>query len=551
VPLATNQYRSGGSRNGESNREQVVREMLATAESYVRGMWRYHWRAIGVMWLICLVGWTAVSLLPPVYQANARVFVDTENAIKPLVAGIASTSNVLNEVTIVTREMLSRPNLAEVARLTELDARASTKEEFENLLTSLQERISVEGNRENVFSISYQDADSDKAVAVVDALVKTFVERSLGADRDEAGKAQIFLQNQIAEYEARLTAAENRLADFKRENMAYMPDQRGDYFDRLQFAERALASARAKMRSAEERRSELNRQLEGEEPVFGLVSSGERSSPSAGGYSAAKVRELRLELDELRLQYTDRHPRIRQILDTIDMLEKDAQEQMLAGGDQGSALDSLSQTPLELNPVYQNMRIQLSNTEVEIAALRTELQQQGREVHQLQAMVDAVPQVEAELGRLNRDYGVIKSKYEQLVVQLETANIGEDVEASINDVQFRIIDPTFAATTPVGPKRQLMVIAVFIAAIGAGVGLAFVLDQVHPVFFSERDILSTTGLPVLGAVGLAMTPLEVRLKRNSHARVGFVFVLLLVVFAVAATATDATSPLVRQIVGLV
>ena len=147
-------------------------------------MWRYRWRAVALVWIISIAGWFAVYAMPPVYGASARVFVDAENALRPLLRGIATTSNVLSEVTVVTREMLSRPNLAEVARDTDLDLEAETDEEFEKLLVLLQKRIRIVGNRDNIFSITFQHADRTKAIAVVDSLVNTFIEKSLGADRN-------------------------------------------------------------------------------------------------------------------------------------------------------------------------------------------------------------------------------------------------------------------------------------------------------------------------------------------------------------------------------
>ena len=94
----------------------IVRETLTLVLQILRGMWRYRWRAVLVAWLICLAGWAAVYTMPDQYKANARIYVDTENAIRPLLQGIAMPTDVMSEVAIVTREMLSRPNLAAVAR---------------------------------------------------------------------------------------------------------------------------------------------------------------------------------------------------------------------------------------------------------------------------------------------------------------------------------------------------------------------------------------------------------------------------------------------------
>jgi polysaccharide chain length determinant protein (PEP-CTERM system associated) len=525
---------------------QVVRDLLILIEAHIRGMWRYRWRALIVTWVLFLTGWVGVALVPPVYEASARIYVDTENAIGPLLRGIAPTSNVLNEVTVVTREMLSRPNLAEVARETDLDLRAETAEEFEDLLVDLAKEISVIGSRDNIYSIQFQDPSRQKAVAVVESLVNTFVERSLGANRNESSQAQSFLQEQINDYEARLTAAEDRLARFKRQNVEFMPGQRGDYFSRLQSAEATLATTRGRLRLAEERRAELLRQIEGEEPVFGLMPI--ETASGGSGFTGGKIRELESQLEELRLRYTDKHPRITQILETIELLRnQQAEEQQPAENAGARAAGAAS---LDTNPVYQNMRIQLSNTEVEGASLRAEVRQQQSEVQNLKTLVDTVPQVEAELGRLNRDYGVVKAKYEQLLAQLETANIGEDVEQSIDNVQFRIIDPPFAGLIPAGPQRHLMLSGVLLLSLGFGVALTFLLNQIHPVFFTGRAVTAVTGLPVLGSVSLFLNTEEWQEKRRGRRQFIVGLVALLALFAVTMMTVDAVSPVIRNLTGM-
>ena len=521
--------------------EQVMRDLLFVIRSQALGMWRFRWVAMGFAWLICIGGWIAVYSMPNKFEANARVYVDTENAIEDFLGGIASPTDVMSEVTVVVREIVSRPNLAEVAHSTDLALRARTPAQFEDLLTSLQNRIQVSGNREGVYSISFEDTDRLKALAVVDALLTEFVEESLGADRSDSAQAQQFLQSQIAEYEQRLTAAEDRLAQFKRDNVALMPDQRGDYFSRLQGAEAALRSTTATLRLAEEKRAELLRQIEGEEPTFGIMAP----LPTDGGSGIeAKIRELELQVGELRLRYTDKHPQIGQLLSTIEQLrQQQAQNAMQAG----PATRSQQQNPLDMNPVYQNMRIQLTNVEVEIAALRAE-QTQGREdVARLRRSVDVIPQVEAELNRLDRDYNVVRAKHQQLLQQLETANIGEDVSRSIDEVQFRVIDPPFADLAPVGPNRPLFLTAVLIMAFAAAGGLAFLLNQLKPTFIGGRSVTEALGIPVLTSVSLLLTEEQRRRERRSFVGLQAAAVLLVISFFAATTFSDQGSIVVKQL----
>lgn len=528
----------------------MFRDLLGQIEAHARGMWRYRWPAAMVAWLMCLAGWVGVYLMPNVYEANARIYVDTENAIRPLLQGIAASSNVLNEVNVVTREMLSRPNLAEVARDTDLDLRAETDKEFEALLESLQKRITVIGSIDNIYSIAFQDPDRSKAIAVVDSLVNTFVEKSLGADRTESSQAQDFLQEQIKIYEERLTESENRLARFKQENVAVMPGQQGDYFSRLQASRENLEATQGKLRLAQERRTELLRQLEGEEPVFGITTTNPGAESGGSGFNSAKIRELELQLEELRLQYTDKHPRIGQILDTLELLKEQQEEERVAAAAAARASPS-SANPLDLNPVYQNMRIQLTNTEVEIASLRAEANQQQEQVASIRRLVDTVPQVEAELNRLNRDYDVVKEKHQQLLQQLESASIGENVEASIDKVQFRVIDPPFAGLQPAGPKRHLFIVLVLLLALGAGGALTFLMNLIHPVFFSSRAVTAATGIPVLGAVSLKLSDEERRQKRNSRFRFVAAMALLLGSFLIVSVFANQWSPLLRNLGNMV
>lgn len=508
--------------------------------SQALGMWRFRWLGLAVAWVIAIGGWVTVYAMPDVYLASARVFVDTENAIEDFLGGIAAPNDVMSEVNVVVREIVSRPNLAEVARNTDLALRAGTEAEFDDLLTELQEKIYVDGNRDNIYSIAFGDADRQIALNVVDAVLTEFVEKSLGADRDDSVAAQQFLEEQIREYEQRLTLAEDELANFKRENVELMPDQRGDYFERLQSAEADLEETSRKLSLATERRAELRRQIEGEEPVFGIM------TPSSGpedGPASSKIRELELELEELRLRYTDRHPRVGQLIETIELLKR--QQASRSAGSGGGAP---AQTSLDSNPVYQNMRIQLTNVEVEIAALQTQRNQERATVAELRRFVDTIPQVEAELNRLNRDYDVVKAQHQLLLRQLEAANIGEDVSRSIDEVQFRVIDPPYADTSPVGPNRPLLLSAVLVVGLGAALGLTFLMNQLNPTFIGNRSVSDVLGIPVLASVSLLQTDEQRASERRGRRALQACALLLFVCFSVAVVFEQVGSTFVRQIV---
>jgi hypothetical protein len=70
-------------------------------------------------------------------------------------------------------------------------------------------------------------------------------------------------------------------------------------------------------------------------------------------------------------------------------------------------------------------------------------------------------------------------------------------------VKFQIIDPPMAQYTPVAPKRPRLIIMSLFAALAAGIGVAYLLHLLQPVFVSTRQLGAVTGLTVLGAVSMA------------------------------------------------
>jgi polysaccharide chain length determinant protein (PEP-CTERM system associated) len=527
-----------------------VQELIAEILEYLRGMWRYRWWAVACAWAISTVGLLYVYSMPDVYSASARVYVDTKSLMKPIFEGLAISDNVTAQVEAVSRALLTRPNVEAVARRTDLDLRADSPADMERLITSLQERIKVEPNREqNVFSISYQDPDREKAQEVVAAIVDEFVERSLQGQGDDAEMTARALDAEIRDHEERLQKAENDLAQFKKDNLGYMPDDRGDYYARLQAALNAVSETESQLREARNRRDELQRQIGGEEPVFGIMSNVPAGPAAVGCSQQAQIAQLRTELATLRVDFTDKHPSIVSLKEIIAQLETACGEERQAAAKAGVPAVVSPEQPLQANPVYQNLRIQLSNAEVAIAGLQTQLSTNQGAVAQLRADVDKIAEVEAALKQLNRDYGVIQSRYQELLERREKLESKERLDPVTDAVQFRTLEPPFAAFRPIGPNRPIMLIAVLMFAIGAGVAITFGLNQLQPVFFTRRSLQRIGGVPVLGSVSMLLAPDE--LNRRRRAAYAWVAACAsLVVFTILAVVFQSTGAAVlRQLIG--
>lgn len=518
---------------------------LSEITDYLRGLvwgcWRFRWVAIGVAWALCIAGWALVFLLPDVHRASARVYVDTQSALRPLLQGLAVNTDVLADAGMMTRSLISRPGLERLVDEANL-APSGAFAEREAAITRLQASIKLAWSGNNIVEISYENNDRAKALAVVSSLLNSFIEGSLGENRSDSAAAQRFLGDKLTDYGRRLNEAEAKLAEFKRKNVGLMPDSNVDYFGRLQEATTKLQEIEAQLRVARNRRAELQRQIEGEEPVFGLVPADPKTAAAAETPQDRQIAQFEEQLAELRLKFTDSHPDIVQITKTLEELRAKKE----AAG-QGSGLRSRSYSPLDLNPVYQQMKLQLSQTDVQIAQLQTEYSDQAAIVGSLRRKVDTVPAIEAEFKSLTRDYDFTKAQYDELLRRVESARMSEDAEKSKDDITFRVIDPPTVPAIPVAPKRGLLMSGVLIFALLGGAGLAFALNLARPVFYTGKELERRFSVPVLGAIRLARGPVEEALARkNTMMALGTVGALVLVyavllVTWVAISASDATA----------
>jgi len=185
---------------------------------------------------------------------------------------------------------------------------------------------------------------------------------------------------------------------------------------------------------------------------------------------------------------------------------------------------------LDMNPVYQSMKISLSQADAELAEVRGQISAQEQAIGGLRSRMDAIPQVEAELAQLNRDYQVNKAQYDQLLQRLESARISQRADQSTGDVKFRVIDPPTVPVVPSGPERILLSALVLLASLGAGIGFALLLQQIRPVFSTKDTLRQVTGLPVLGSVTAAVLHSFVPWYRRQTALVGGALAALLAAF---------------------
>lgn len=537
-----------------------MQELLQQILDHARGLWRFRFWAVVSAWAVCVIGWIVVLALPPVYEASARVYVDTSAVLKPLLQGIAVEQDVSSQLSYVRAQLVSRPQLESVLRETDLDLKADTPLKKEKLLLGLREKLKIEsaaqessskeGQKDSLFTISYQASNRAQALKVVQTLVNSFVDNSLGGKRTGSESAQRFLQGQVEEYQRRLATAEASLAEFKKKNLGLVPGAQGDYFSRMQAETAAADQAQAQLRVALERRAALEQQLKGERPRTGAgLQAGGSNLASPAGVSPdlnARIVETQAKLDDLLLKYTDKHPDVIATRETLQQLQNRREAEIAAFKKGTASVDTMA--GLSANPVYQQIQLQINDVDVQIASLRSELGVHQQRVAQLKGMLGTAPEVEAEYSKLTRDYEITKSQYNELVNRLDKARISDQADQT-GTVKFEVIDPPTALLEPVAPNRPGLLTSVLFAGLAIGLGVAFVMSQLKPVFDNVRSLEDITGIPVLGAVSRTWRERHRQQRKTELQRLGAVTACLVAVFVIVLLVQRPVSHVLQSIVG--
>ena len=290
-----------------------------------------------------------------------------------------------------------------------------------------------------------------------------------------------------------------------------MPTDGSNYYSQINNETSRLTAAQLELDEAIKKRDELKRQIQS---VIDAAKSGGNDTSETIALSPldTRIENMKKKLDELLLQYTEEHPDVistRRILADLEKQKAEEQKVVTPSRQEARLLDK--------NPVYQELTVALGEQKAQVAAMTVRVSLYSKNVDRLKRLVDTIPQVEAELAKLDRDYNVIHDNYLELVKRREAAKISFDADSKPDDLQYKIIDPPRIPSEPIGPNRLKLLTLVLGAGIATGIGLIVLLVQIKPTFYNKQNLQKITNFPVFGSVSLIISPAQVMKSRVSIA----------------------------------
>jgi len=462
---------------------------------------------------------------PKRYEAQSTVFIES-NVIKNLVGGIAITPSMNDRIRVLRYAMLSRALIGKAIRDLDLDTRAGSDKQVEQMITSFQERtkISVKGN--DLFIVSLRDKDPKLATDFVNSLVRNYVEENVSAKREEAYGANTFLTEQVAVLKQKLDAAEEEIVKFRQTRGIYVSvDERSHIAD--------IKSYRTEIENIDMKRNELaaakksiKRQIDGTEPI---------TASAMKSQSGAMVNAIENRIKALLVTYTENYPEVVKLKAELESLKK-LQDSSPKKGEEEDVTDAEEAVA---NPIYKELRQKYLALESDISSLDARRAQLAMLIGRRESELRVLPADKKKLAELEHERNATLELYNKLNERLAQSDFSKKMEIEDKSTTFRIVDPAVVPSSPVNPRLKMMLAGIVIGLIGgfAGVMLREQLDS------SVKDLRTVKGLgfEVFAIVPAITSAIEDR-KRVKRDRMAYAAAGLLMVAIFSSIAIEVVRP---------
>ena len=326
-----------------------------------------------------------------------------------------------------------------------------------------------------VINIGFNSPDPEKAARIVNRVAEMYVDDQLNNKVFATDRTSNWLEERLAELEVELREAEERVAEFRSNNL--VGDGSGITLNQQELSDlnRDLIVARGEM-SETQAKLRLVRELRG--AGRGIDSIAEVvNSPLILSLRQEETQLLR-EKAELSTLYGERHPRMVQLQnDQANLSEK---------------IDS------EIERVVRTLENDLQVTATRIATIESQLG-----AVKTQNVSDQTAEV--RLAQYERQAESIRTIYENFLNRFKETR--EQLEIVQPDV--RIVSMANPPTLPTTPGKKIFAVGGLVVSFGIAALLAIVLDRMDRGIRSAKQIEDRLGLSTLSLV-----PLLEKRKKN-------------------------------------
>lgn len=441
--------------------------------------------ALGVVW-------------PKSYTTKVVLFADVTNIIEPLLKGRAEITKIdrseqASEVIYTRRIML------ETAKQANLIKNTASSDEQDTLVKQLRAGVEVARERnENYVQLSYTANNPDTSFEVLNAVVNVFIEDTAKRKRDESVGAYNFIEAQVQTYKRQLESSEEKLKEFKSKNTDGSEESVGARIAQLR---QELETLKISIEEVQSRINSIQQQLNTEGQYL----------KAKGQIDEMRVRRqtLNAQLEQMLLGYQENYPDVVSLRAQIAELDGSINKIQSSGEVFGGS------EKIE-NPLYEELRKQLADAEVELRAQKRRMQSLLVLQEEEFARQQRIAANQADLSELTRDYDVTKKVYEEMLQRKETARVSMTLDIEGQGVSYRIQEPASFPLKPSGLHFIHFAIAGPVIGLLAPICLLLLFVMLDPHLRSARILQKQlpADIEVVGVIPHYKSPIGERLLRR-------------------------------------
>ncbi len=469
---------------------------------------RRKWWILGPLFFGWLIVFASAWFLPPTYTSDSTVLVEPPKVPSDLVEPNVQV-DLADRVQSMSAQVLSRTRLLNLIQRFSLYPSYSYSPDDQ--VQKMRDDVKMElihgesaGKQELVaFKLSYKAPTPDIAQKVTIALTSFFVDENVRASQEQSEATTLFLDSQVRALGQTLADEEAKVRAFESAHDGTLPQQLDSNIHILQGIQQQMQAAQ----SARDRALQQQTYLNSLQAQYQNTGDTVIAPPSID----QQLNTARSNLAQMETRYTDEHPDVIKLKETVAALEK--LKKQMANEERDKMETGVTPEAVKQSNAMLQLRTQMKLNQQEIEKNTQQLQRLQQEAQVYQARLNATPAVESEMSDMMRDYGNMRKQYQQLLAKKETSALATSLERQQQGAQFRVIDPPSLPDKPSFPDRFKF----SLAAVGAGFALAllcgfgseFLDDRIR----GEQALTDAVNLPILAEIPSLRTAQELRRAR--------------------------------------
>ena len=489
-----------------------------TPGEYAKILWKRKWLIVlPTIAVASAVGWV-VYRLPDVYESSTLIVVKPSTLPTSAVPTMEDT--ITRQLSSISQVVTSRSSLEPVVEKYELYKTERMRgEPMESIIERVRADIKVEVNTRNDitngFNIIYRGRHPMSTQRVTSELASKYINESTKNTINSTTSAKQFFDQQVSQAKEDLDAVDKLRGEFLQTNVNVLPSGASSLVGQLTGLREQQKAYIAEIGRFQDRRSALTGQLallkKTKEQVKDEVIENTTDPKTTGAWAqlASRKADLEAQLQRMLTELKPKHPDVQSKQAEIESVKKSMDEMV-------------GEWQQKIKEKQEKMRdrpdLQVASLEAELKLMDSEIARGQRmlgdietQISDLMVRINAIPGVEVQLGKWDREYQTKKAAYDSLLATQQRIALGADAASQQQGESIQVIDSAYLPSQPVAPKRFLL----FMMGLGMGLGFGLLLVVVFEApklltIQNREDAAHYTNLPVLASIPDLLTPREAR-----------------------------------------